>query len=477
MDSPQLIDIKSLEEVHKEVTGIKLEKIIIPRVEQHEVQLLGPAPEFIAAVGMSRLWDARAAGREVAENTLKKLNGKKPDFFLLFTTIHYEKHGGFQEFLNGVWEVLPENTPLIGGTVAGFMNPEGCYTRGATALAVNYPNMDVAIGIGHNVKRTPYLAATECSQVIKKQIKESQYKNKFVVSVTSGPSVPSLPGVGTKRYFQSKFIGRVLTLGLKYSSLIYQKGFGREGEVLEYLGDFIGPISLVGTSSSDDNNLRANYSFYNKKVIKNCILSMLICSDLDYLSFGGHGFKPKSGEYTITKKSLWGYIISEIDGKPALDKFLEMTGWSKDTIVDEQFYRKMFFYPLGFKDSGGNYRPVTIGAIWGKSLVCGCRIATEKVTLLTNSGSGMLSVVEQILSNVPSNIGLGMFFSCAIRLEALGANVFKSHQLISDKFNGKPFLLTFGFGESFGSELTKPVNFNVSVQSLIINQSNKVEKW
>ena len=43
--------------------------------------------EFEVSVGMSRKWDAREAGREVAENTLKKLN-HDPSFFLLFSTIN-----------------------------------------------------------------------------------------------------------------------------------------------------------------------------------------------------------------------------------------------------------------------------------------------------------------------------------------------------------------------------------------------------
>jgi hypothetical protein len=107
-----------------------------------------------AAVGVSEKWDAREAGREVAESTLSKMDSN-PDFFLLFSTIHYEKHGGFQEFLDGVWEVLPKNTPLIGGTVAGFVNNYGCFTRGATALSVSYPNMDVILGFGKNTKRNP----------------------------------------------------------------------------------------------------------------------------------------------------------------------------------------------------------------------------------------------------------------------------------------------------------------------------------
>jgi len=76
--------------------------------------------EVDAAVGMTRKWDAREAGREVARNTIKQLNSP-PNFFLLFSTIHYRDHGGFEEFLNGVWDVLPKGTPLIGGTVVGFM--------------------------------------------------------------------------------------------------------------------------------------------------------------------------------------------------------------------------------------------------------------------------------------------------------------------------------------------------------------------
>ena len=114
-----------------------------------------------ASIGMSREWDARKAGREVAKSAIKNLK-TPPNFFLLFSTIHYKDHGGFQEFLNGVWDVLPKGIPLIGGTVAGFLNNHGCFTRGATALAVAYPNLDVAIGIGRNTRKNPKKAAKNC---------------------------------------------------------------------------------------------------------------------------------------------------------------------------------------------------------------------------------------------------------------------------------------------------------------------------
>ena len=91
-----------------------------------------------ATIGISRKWDAREAGKEVARTAIQKLN-QPPSFFLLFSTSQYKDHGGFHQFLEGVWEVLPEETPLIGGTIAGFINNYGCFARGATALAVSYP--------------------------------------------------------------------------------------------------------------------------------------------------------------------------------------------------------------------------------------------------------------------------------------------------------------------------------------------------
>ena len=152
-------------------------------------------PKVDAAVGMSRKWDAREAGREVARDTIQKLSSP-PDFFLLFSTIHYEKYGGFEELLKGVWDVLPKNTPLIGGTVAGFINNYGCFTRGTTALSVSYPNMDVVLGFGKNTKRNPKKAANQCSQMIKKGFSSSKYENKLLLNLIAGPSRMKIPGKG-----------------------------------------------------------------------------------------------------------------------------------------------------------------------------------------------------------------------------------------------------------------------------------------
>ncbi|MEM2918270.1 MAG: hypothetical protein QXY62_02075, partial [Candidatus Altiarchaeota archaeon] len=195
--------------------------------------------DFKAGVGSSEKWDAREAGREVAENTLEKLDGKKPNFFLLFSTIHYEKYGGFKEFLNGVWEVLPEGTPLIGGTVAGFITPEDCFVHGAAGLAVSYPNMDVAVGVGYNTKRNPTKAGKECGKQLTKRLQTSPYPNGIVYHLISASTIYNIPGMKRVLRFNNSLINRVFSLVAAYvadfSVFLFQRGLGNEDKIYESL--------------------------------------------------------------------------------------------------------------------------------------------------------------------------------------------------------------------------------------------------
>ena len=99
----------------------------------------------------------------------------------------------------GIWKGIKSgfpDSPLAGGTVAGFITQEGCYTRGVAAFALDYPNMEVTIGIGHNTKRNPEKAADECVKMIKKYTKPSKWNNKFLLTLVSGTEIPQIPGVG-----------------------------------------------------------------------------------------------------------------------------------------------------------------------------------------------------------------------------------------------------------------------------------------
>ena len=232
--------------------------------------------ELKAGVGLSRKWDAREAGREVALSALEKLDGENPKFFLLFSTIHYEKYGGFQELLNGIWDVLPEGTPLIGGTVAGFMNNYGCFTRGATALAVSYPNIDVAIGVGHNTKRDPAGAVRSACDQLREE--SGKYANNFIIEIVATAVIPKLPRVGQKNVILSKKVGDTFVKLLPAMGRLGY-GFDRADEIIELLSKKISDRTIIGGCTMDDNKFLGNYQFIGKKIEENSLALLNISSD------------------------------------------------------------------------------------------------------------------------------------------------------------------------------------------------------
>lgn len=426
-------------------------------------------PEFKAAVGMSRKWDAREAGREVAINTLNQLNGKKPDFFLLFATIHYEKHGGFQEFLNGVWEILPPNTPLIGGTVAGFMNPQGCYTRGTSALAVSYPNLEVTMGIGKNTKRTPHLAAKNCGEMIKKKLNESKYKNKFVYELISGSVVVDAPTIGKRRVFKGKlfdFMGKFLS----YDFLsFFQKGTGREEDVIQTLSNVLGDYYLIGGSTIDDNNMLNNFQFYDKKVHTNSIVALGIAIDTSIFLNTTYGLIDSKTKINVTKIGKNKKTIVEVNDRPALEGYLSALGMDKD-FIDERLHRRTFFTPLGYAKDGILF-PNVVGLIFGNSLIVGYKILSNDLTLFSASGRSLVGAIDENLDALSDKkILLSFIVSCSARLEALGCKIFFIREKLKDFYGDIPFLLIYAGGEDTYSSATgvRHVNESFNTLSLVI---------
>lgn len=400
--------------------------------------------QFEAGVGMSRKWDAREAGREVAENTLSKLN-HEPSFFLLFSTIHYEKHGGFQEFLSGVWDVLPADTPLVGGTVAGFINPDGCYTRGATALGVYQSEIDVAIGIGKNTKRNPKKAAKDCSNSIKNSLSNSNFANKYLIEIVSGGKIPQFAGLGRRRVIKSGMTSKTATSLSNVSLKVFQYGVGREEEILDNLVNNLPDYTIIGGSSIDENNMVENYQFFNSQVYSNSLVALGVSTNQKISLNTTYGLKKTDTKIKISKKSNDGRTILQINDKPALEGFLQTISWPYD-FIDERLYRKTFFTPLGYWKDDILF-PNVIGLFLGNDIQCGFKIDTDEMTLLNASGKSLIDAVDDNLKEHDMNNDLGFIISCAARLETLGRNIFEVKERLSDFFGETPFLLVYVGGE------------------------------
>lgn len=425
-------------------------------------------PKLEASVGMSRKWDAREAGREVARNTIEKLSSP-PNFFLLFSTIHYEKHGGFQEFLNGVWDVLPEGTPLIGGTVAGFVNSEGCYTRGATGLAVNYPNIKVAVGIGHNTGRWPKLAGRRCARKIHDDLKKTNYQNLLCIDFISGVTMPTIPGMPRIVVLKNRILAQMSLALLKISTIIFQKGVAREENVLKELLKILGNNTyLFGGSTVDNNVFARSYQFFNDKVFKNSIVTLAIATDKRPQIRSAHGFELTGQKFKKIKLTAWNRMIKKIDDEPAVKKYLNTLNWSRDLIDERTFHRRLIFNPLGAQDEEGFIHPFVPGAFLGNNYVTGCPIVNDEVEILKASGQNLISAVTQVVNQINQNEDFFLFTSCASRLETLGANEFQTQKIILGKIK-KPFLLVYTTGENYYLPSKTIKNLEITFNSLSLS--------
>ena len=410
------------------------------------------------SVGMSRKWDAREAGREVASSLIKNLS-RPPNLVMLYATIHYEKYGGFEEFLKGVWKVLPRGTPLIGGTVAGFINRYGCFTRGASALAISHPKMDVAIGVGEDTRKNPKKAAEKCAhEILGKQ--RHIYDVNLLFDVVSGPEMPSFFGRSLPIVTNQGFIAALGPKYLEMSVKYLKKGQGMEDDVVSNLADIMQDYIIFGGSSGDSNDLVVNYQFANEKVFRNSLVGMGLNTSLKIDFAHSHGLSPTGVKFKATKKAQGSRIIKELDGKSAADTFFGEIGIPKDKL-DNRILRITFFYPLGFKADDGHICPNAIGAVLKDSIAFNYSIKGDEIELLTTSGKKLIEAVDEAIHSLKiSKPDFGLIISCLARLETLGVNIFKVREKLLDYFQDSPFLLVYSCGENIRFPNEEAHHFN-----------------
>jgi len=402
-----------------------------------------------AAVGMTRKWNAREAGRDVARNTIKQLKSL-PKFFLLFLTTHYKDHGGFEEFLNGVWDVLPKATPLIGGTVRGFMNNYGCYTRGATAIAVSSSEMDVAIGFGKNTKRSPKNAAQHCSKMIKEKLEKSKYSNKFLLNLISASELPEMQSLGRRKIIEPGITPKAIMKLYSFSQKVLQKGAGRDDEIIEEMIKNFPDFQMIGGGTIDNGEGIISYQFFNKDVLTNSVVSLAINTNNNLDVLTTHNMKKTGKEFNITKTNKDGRIIHEINGKPAFTELLRLLDLSRELINDDTWLQTSFYFPIGsyYYNSKSSFGPRVIGFVLGESIVTGFRSKDKNASILTIDGRGLLETIDKNLGSYSKTPSFGIIASCTTRLETMGDKLYYARDRILKYFNDKPFIVFYVGGES-----------------------------
>jgi hypothetical protein len=422
---------------------------------------------FKVAVITSTKKDAYAAGKEVAVKTLEKL-GCNPDLFLLFATEHYADNGGFGEFLKGIWEELPDNTPLAGGSVLSFLTNQGCYAQGAVGLAINYPNMNVTIGYGKNTKRNYKKAAKNCLKMIKPNIKNS-YKNKILISFISSTKPAKIPSVKDNNFIGSKLLAKISLSMVSLMEKTVQKGFGREHDILEEIVKTMPDFSLIHASMVGNAPYTRNFQFFKKKVFKDSALLLALESDIPFNMRFETGAQKTDKIFKITKLSRNKKVVKAINNKPAFPELKRIMGWSEKTIEDVKWTDRAVRYPMVYEKNGKLIlRPWL--TVLGDYLGTTAKIEKNELFIENMTPEKILMATDGVLTG--NNPIFGFFSACLSQRDYLGIKVFQVQEKLKQYFQEKPFLLLYVGGEGMYKPDEGLYYLTESLTSVIFHEGN-----
>ncbi|QQR92500.1 MAG: hypothetical protein IPJ89_05130 [Candidatus Iainarchaeum archaeon] len=403
-----------------------------------------------AKIGVSQNWDPILATDEAIAEATDDLKSN-PKIILLFTTIHYEKNNGFRKILDRIYQKFAKDTPLIGGTVAGFISSKGCFVRGISLAIIYSDNLEVITAVGKNNKRSPESAVMQVSNTIKPLLVNSKYDNNIMLQIISGGKIPFIPFLKQGRVVHSTIIGEIESKGIGLTLKLLQKGVGREEEILKLMVQEFPDANIISLSSMDDEKMERNFQFHNNKVLTDVIVTACILTNYELDLKSEISLEDIGIEFDITRIGNDRRTIKELDKIPAKEAFIKKMNWPK-SYFDENIYRKVFFYPLVHELNGQKISSVA-GLFLGQNLYSTYQIESDKLSIMSYSGKKLYDTVSNDMQQIDVNqLDFLFLVECGIRLEAMGRKIFAIREKIVNRLAGKPFLLVYPAGEGVYSK-------------------------
>jgi hypothetical protein len=288
-----------------------------------------------AAIGWSVNPNAFAAGQAAAHIALQRLLSHRPTCAIVFASAWFEQ----APLLAGVRSVF-NSTPVVGGSTAGEITPEGPKSHSCIVLAVAYDDLAVGVGTGTEVEKSPRLAGYRAAQEVMRQ---------FTGKTRSGLLL----------------FGDGLLTGYT--------------DVLRGVQEIFGTSSLVtGGLMGDDLRFTATYQYAQDQVLSRAVVGLLLGGSCTIGVGIEHGFAPISKPRRVTKAKA--NILYELDGQPASSVYEEYFGPSvRETAQQGGLNRGLIAYPLGIQmDSTGQFLLRNVMAFGNQgSLACSGEVTEE----------------------------------------------------------------------------------------------------
>ena len=303
-------------------------------------------------LGISDLSDGFEAAVSAAKQAaMQASKGAEPTFSIVFVSSKYNPQ--IQKVVQGLNKILGTN--WIGCTTDRNINSLIGYSDGTIqVLSIDSNHLHFGVGVSENYRKNP---VEEGKRAVKEAIENCPVeKSRFATAqFLKGTKKGFYEIIKNPPYFILTLIGGTYYIDKNIVP-------GMEDEFLEGIIEYVGPfIPIIGGSSSSDfdkimNYEGENYVFANGNYYKDGAIVCFVVSDL-YFSFElYHGYIPTEKNGVITKVSMYGRTIEEINNKPAIDEYCRIINIEKN-----EFIKNPFFYiitmPICTLDHTGNIYP------------------------------------------------------------------------------------------------------------------------
>jgi hypothetical protein len=330
-------------------------------------------------VGSSDEPDAARAGAVAARSALQ---GSDPRLLVVFCSGAYD----LDTMLGGIQRQAGGAVPLIGCSTAGEISTAGPSDDSVVVTAFG-GDFDVSTGVGMDASSDLRAAGAGAASCVA-EVRARPYKAVLV-----------------------------LTDGLA----------GDQQEIVRGAYAQVGAaVPLVGGCAGDDLNMQATHQLYAGRVLEDAVVAAAIGSDHPIGIGVRHGWR-KVGEPMLVTESD-SNRVRELDGRPALDVYLERLRAPAEATVDNAaFTRFALRHPLGLdRRSGEEVRFVRGADLEGRTLNCIADVPQGALTwIMAGDERSVLDATDaactEALAALDPEPPLGMLaFDCIARRGVLG---------------------------------------------------------
>jgi hypothetical protein len=215
-------------------------------------------------------------------------------------------------------------------------------------------------------------------------------------------------------------------------------------------------VPLVGGAASEDLSMGATYQFADGKLMSNSLVAIWINSPHPLGIGVAHGWHPIGDPMTVTRAV--GNVVHELDGRPAVDAYLEQrgalaAGSGPEHPESPSFARLTFDHPLGLANAAGTLDGRHIlGRTPEGSLVMFAHVSEQSVVqVLAGARQDLLEAAGTAAATAAARLGAeprgALVFSCAGRVSPLGDALPEEPVAIGARLGGAPFAGFFTYGE------------------------------